>query len=128
MHDYHNTSSFYIYFNAKTQIVCALSLPIVLNIIILIFIKILKIYILTAVDIKWLLTATIIYLKCLNAGTIPWLLLKTMVIPRFCVQNNGNPKSLWNTKKFYINPRPLFYPIMSVLKIYPIHLGIFSVT
>ena len=37
---------------------------------------------LPAVDIVRLLTATIIYLKCLNTGTIPRLLLKTMVIPR----------------------------------------------
>ena len=60
---------------------------------------------LTGVDMVQLLTATIFYLKCLDEGTIPQLLLKTMVIPRVC----GTP-----SKIFYINPRPLFYPIMSV--------------
>ena len=37
---------------------------------------------LTAVDIVWLLTATIFYLKCLDAGTIRQLLLKTTIIPK----------------------------------------------
>ena len=39
---------------------------------------------LTEVDIMWLLTATVFYLKCLNTGTIPQLLLKTMLIPSLC--------------------------------------------
>ena len=42
----------------------------------------------TAVDIVWLLTTTIFYLKCLDEGTILQLLLKT-----------GNSKALWNTFK-----------------------------
>ena len=49
---------------------------------------------LTAVEIVRLLTATIIYLKCLNTGTIPRVLLKTMII-------QGSVEHL---KKFYINP------------------------
>ena len=58
---------------------------------------------LTTVDVMWLLTTTIIYLKCLNAGTVPRLLLKTMVLPRLC----GTHKSSTIILPDHVSPKDL---------------------
>ena len=58
----------------------------------------------STVNRMWLLTTIIIYLKCLDAGTIPWLLLKTMGIPRLCGKpNHVSPKNLSNSIEYFFS-------------------------